>query len=674
VALAGWSELAGSKYDDARSSFQAVIEHRPQDVAAWEGVRTASEALGDHVQSALACAQLGSLCKDDARGAQFWEKAGLILLEHTDAKDDAEIAFERAFDRDSRRGVAFDKLFRAVRGRNEDDRLLTIIEKRLDVSEDDSEIGKLYWERARVLRKKGDLEGALAALENVTMLEPDHVGALALLGEVCITKGLFGDAAPYLARLATIEEAPQQQRLMSGIAAVDLFENKLGQPEKALEVLIKMHKAGLSTLPVRERLARVAARAGAWGEATSILEALMNERDKSEGRIEAARLGMTIWRDKLNIPVRAEAAVVKLLEEAPDDGEAIDFVLATGFEPAFKMRVLGRARQTLLAALTQNPSDADRIELLAKLASFGQDAGLRQATLGALVALGRRGKAISDELTKLDARVAHRPQIVLDARALAEIADPQDGGAIADLFVILAETVAATLGPSLVSLGVTKKDRIDTRGGHPLRVAVAEWMGAIGFTGDFDLYIGGSEPRGVHGIAMEQPAIVLGSAVTAPFDAAARSAVAREVFALKRGITAVRTRDDSTIASLVVSAQMEAGLNVQAPPFAVFGEVSRAFKKEIPRKVRKIIPEICQRILSSGQDARQWAAVARRSIDRMAVIAAGDVSIVLSDMLGAPRAELGGLVADNERARRLLAFVLSPSYLELRKKLGMGVR
>ena len=58
----------------------------------------------------------------------------------------------------------------------------------------------------------------------------------------------------------------------------------------------------------------------------------------------------------------------------------------------------------------------------------------------------------------------------------------------------------------------------------------------------------------------------------------------------------------------------------------------------------------------------------------MAVIAAGDVSVVLSDVLGAPRSELGGLVAENERARLLLSFVLSPSYLELRRKLGMGVR
>src|SRR5262249_3761596 len=131
--------------------------------------------------------------------------------------------------------------------------------------------------RARVLRKKGDIDGALAALENVTMLEPDHVGALALLGEVYITRGAFADAAPSLAKLATIEQAPKQQRLMSGLAAVDIYEKKLGKADKAREVLVGLHGAGLSTVAVRERLATVAARAGAWAEATAILEQLMNE-------------------------------------------------------------------------------------------------------------------------------------------------------------------------------------------------------------------------------------------------------------------------------------------------------------------------------------------------------------------------------------------------------------
>jgi predicted Zn-dependent protease len=674
ISLAGWSDLASGNLEEARSSFQTVVEHRPADVASWEGVRASSEALGDHVQAALAAAQLGSLCKDDARGAAFWEQAGLTLLEHTDAAEDAEIAFERSFYRDARRPVAFDKLFRAVRSRNEDDRLLGIIERRLEVSEDDQEIGKMYWERARVLRKKGDLDGALASLENVTMLEPDHVGALALLGEVCITKKMFAEAAPYLARLATIEEAPKQQRLMSGIAAVDLFENKLAQPDEALRVLTALHKAGLSTPQVRERLARVAARAGAWADATAILEQLMSERDKREGRMDAARLAMTIWRDKLNAPTRALAAVNKLLDESPDDGEAIDFVLATSFDAPVKAKLLGRAKQTLLTALVRTPTDAPKVELLAKIAAFQQDPGLRQATLGVVFALGRGTAQVTEELAKLDARVAARPQVVLDESALREIADPEDGGPIAELFVLMAETVTLALGPTLGSLGVTKKDRIEARGAPPLRVVIAEWLGAVGMSGDWDLYVGGSDPRGVHAIAGEQPAIVLGSGIALPFDAAARSAVAREIFALKRGITAVRLRDENTIASLVVAACIEAGFNVPQPPYAVFGEVNRAVKKEISRKVRKAIPDVCQRILSSGQDPRAWAAAAQRSTDRMAVIAAGDVSIVLSDTLKAPRAELGNLISDSDRARRLLAFVLSPSYLELRKKLGMGVR
>ena len=674
LGLAGWSDLAAGNLEEAREAFTAVVDLRPGDVAAWEGIRASSEALGDHVQTAVASAQLGSLCKDDERGAAFWEKAGLTLLEHTDAKEDAEIAFERAFTRDPRRAIAFDKLFRAVRSRNENDRLLGIIEKRLDVSEEESEIGKLYWERSRVLRAKGDLDGALSALENVTMLEPDHVGALALLGEVYITKGAFAEAAPSLARLSLIEEAPRQQRLMSGVAAVDIYEKKLGKPDKALEVLVGLHKAGLSTAAVRERLASVAARAGAWNEATGILETLMNEREKREGRMDAARLAMAIWRDKLGAATRAQAAVTKLLDESPDDGEAIDFVLATNFDPTFKARVLGKAKQTLLAALARNPVDAGRVDLLAKIAGYGNDSGLRQATLGTLVALGRDPGSLADELAKLDARVASTPQMALDAAGLASIADPQDGGPIAELFVQLAETAALAVGPSLVSLGVTKKDRIDARGGHPLRLALAQWTGTVGLGGDFELYIGGPNPWGVHGVAGEIPAVVLGNAITAPFDAAARSAVAREVFCLKRGLSSVRLRDDNTVASLVIAACIEAGINVAPLPYAVFGEVARAVKKEMPRRVRKAIPELCQRIIQSGQDPREWAQVARRSIDRMAVVAAGDVSIVLGEVLGVPRDQVQGLVAENERARRLLAFVLSPSYLELRRTLGMGVR
>ena len=163
-------------------------------------------------------------------------------------------------------------------------------------------------------------------------------------------------------------------------------------------MLTGLHLAGLSTLPVRERLAGVAARVGAWSDATAILEQLMKEREKREGRIEAARLAMAIWRDKLQAPARAEGAVAQLLNEAPDDTEAVEVVLETNFDPGFKQQQLERAKQALITSLARNPIDAARVALLARVASFYGDVGLRQAALGALLTLGDHGTSFADEL------------------------------------------------------------------------------------------------------------------------------------------------------------------------------------------------------------------------------------------------------------------------------------
>ncbi len=675
LLLAGYSDLAAGRAQAAIDTFKSVVDARPDDLAGWEGVRAAAEQLDQPVDVALACAQLGALCKDDSRGAQFWEHAGLLLLERTTAHDDAEIALDRAFSRDPRASRAFDKLFRRVRERKDNERLLSLIERRLDVAEDEREIAKLFWERARVLQKRGDNDGALAALENVTMLEPDHVGALALSGTICIQKGDFAGAAPLMARLSQNKEAPRQERLVSGITACDIYETKLNQPERALEVLIALHKDDLSTTAVRERLARAAARTGAWHEATGMLETLMVERDTSAGRVEAARLSMAIWRDKVKDPASAKSAAQKLLEESPDDPEALELVLQTSFDDNFRTQMLARGKQRLVDSLQRDPCDADRVSLLARIAAAQGDLALRQAALGVLVALGKPDRGISEELAALDTKIPGRPHTTLDARALAEIADPNDTGPVPRMLVVIAETVSAALGPSLESLNVTKKQRVDAKGGPPLRLAVAEWMGALGFNTEFELYVGGPDPKGVQGVVVgEVPALVIGPEVTTPLDSAARSGLAREVFALRRGIFALRRRDDDALASVVIAVCNEVEAPMQNPGFALYGEIARAVHKHISRKVKKAAHEVAAEVARSGQDPKAWAAFARQSLDRMAAIAAGDVSLVLADILGQPRTQLSSLVRENERALTLLRFVLSPGYLELRRKLGMGVR
>ena len=71
---------------------------------------------------------------------------------------------------------------------------------------------------------------------------------------------------------------------------------------------------------------------------------------------------------------------------------------------------------------------------------------------------------------------------------------------------------------------------------------------------EWELYVGGTDPNGVNGVAGEIPTIVVGANVKTPLSPSARSAIAREVFALRRGITSLRHRDDNTVSSLVVIA------------------------------------------------------------------------------------------------------------------------
>jgi tetratricopeptide (TPR) repeat protein len=668
-SLAGWSAFASGDLEGARTAFEMAVAARPADLGAWEGLRACGVESGDGALRARAAGELGARCSDAARGAAFWEEAGLAWLA-LGSGDEAERALEGSFARDARRAVAFDKLFRRVRERKENDKLLGLIVRRLEVAEEPQEIEKLFWEQARVLREKGDQEGALNALEHVTMLDPDHVGALALLGEINIRRSNFEAAAASLARLSGHQGAPAKNRVTAGVAAVDLYENKLDRFDKALEVLLGLHRAKLSSLPVRERLARAAARTGSWSEATSILEELMHERPESDGRIEAARLAMAIHRDRLGDPQGGAAAIVKLLEESPMDGEALDMLHQTDHPRDVRDRLLASARLALVESLQRRPTDVPSVRRLVKVARALPDEALQQAALGALLGLGAGDAQTEQTFAALANRKSRAPQIAITDAILRSILAPGDEGPVAELFVALGPTLAEALGPSLQACGVSRRDKVDPRSGLAMRNEVAAWAGAFGVR-EFDLYVGGKDPQGVQGIPGETPALVVGSGINAPLAAPARARVARELLAVVQGTTVVRSRDELTIASVVVAASRQAEVAVESPPYAVLAEVERLVGKAMSRKTRKSIADLCRAIASSRADARAWSKRALASHDRVAAIASGDAGVVLSDVTGVPLEKLGPAVKGNPRAEELLRFVLSPQYLDIRRSLGL---
>ena len=248
-----------------------------------------------------------------------------------------------------------------------------------------------------------------------------------------------------------------------------------------------------------------------------------------------------------------------------------------------------------------------------------------------------------------------------------------DEGPVADLFVLLGPTLSEALGPNLPACGVGRRDRVEPRSGLALRNEISAWAGALGIH-DFELYVGGKEPLGVQGIPGDTPALVVGPAVNAPLTPLTRARVARELLGVLRGTSVVRWRDDVTIAAVVAAACRLADVRLEHPSYAMLAEVERLMGRALPRKTRRLLPEVCAAIVAQRSDARAWSKRALASQDRIATIASGDPSVVLTDGgLGAGGAgdHAGALAAGTPRTTDLLRFVLSPTYLEIRHSIGL---
>jgi len=680
--MAAWSALARADFGSARALFARALELAQ---LAAEEPRSAIEGA---IETELAAANgrptppwaelLERLARhvethgDVAGAANLWEQVGHAWWDHLGDTARGERALSEAFARDNRRRAAFERVFRAVRSRKEDDRLLQIVARRLEVTDDPPEMAKLFWEQARVLRAKGDRDAALSALENVTMLEPEHVGALALSAEIYVGRQMYEEAATALDKLSR-QNVPAQQRLGAGLGAADLYETKLDRPDAALDVLVALDRAGMSDVAIHERIARAAARAEAWLPAVSYLGQLIKERSEPKGRIEAARLCAAIFRDKLDDPAAAIPALVALLREDRSDMDAAEQLLDAEPDPARVRESLSSIRGASLDVLTKTPADARAARLVARTSELLRDADIQQVALGVLGALSSQTESEKRSAAALNARLGSAPSIALDKESARRMAAPEEGGAILDLFRLMGPTIAEALGPTLDSIGVGRRERVDARAGSALRNEIAAWAGALGIA-EFELYVGGKDPTAIQGVAGEMPALVVGQNVRSPLSLVDRARLVRELVALERGTTVVLVRDDVAVAAVIVASCAIAEVPLQTPAYSVLAETQRLISKAISRKTKKVLPEVAQAVarqLGGGGDLRTFRGHALRTLDRAAAVAAGDPAAAMVGVVGenAPAAK----IAADGRALAMLRFVWSDDFFALRRQLGLGI-
>lgn len=130
----------------------------------------------------------------------------------------------------------------------------------------------------RALRELGSLHKSLGVCRKLLEANRDPVQALALAGEICISLKLPEEATRFLNHLAMSEAAPAEQRVQAAVATFDLLDGHLKEHQKALQLLLNLHRCWLSSLSLRERLARSAVSCEAWNEASQALTELMHGR------------------------------------------------------------------------------------------------------------------------------------------------------------------------------------------------------------------------------------------------------------------------------------------------------------------------------------------------------------------------------------------------------------
>lgn len=674
LVLAGFNHLHAQRFAEASAAFRRATDLLPDDCAGWEGLRSVAQQTGDARLEAEACTELARRTSDNASAAALWERAGVLHQDLLGDSASAEEALRAALGRDFLRETAFQRLYLLARQRGDEERLLELVEGRLGVVEDARQFNELLWAKARHCRALREEAAALRTLEQLLEREPEHVGALALMSDLCLRGRHHRRAAGVLARLASHASAPEAQRILSGLASADLYEQRLGELGRALEVLESLERDGLGTEPVLERLAFASLRAERWAIAARCLEQLLEEASSAEARTTAATFLLALYRDQLSAPERAVQVAEQILDFRPSHPDALTFLLEQPVDTD-RRPWLERALDDLREEAAVRGLDSTRMALAARLA---QELGWQRTALAAHGMLHLQGVLDATSWSELAEWASACPRapgpeaLPWTEYDLAAIASAQDTGPFLDLAREVTrscpglELTAEELG---LNDGAGEAPAVDSSGTSPHARELERWASTLGLPG---LRVReGANPGVLAALSGTPPTLALDH-ITALDDAASRARATGALYALTRGTAPWFARTEAACARWVAALARAFG---QADLETAFGaDASQEELDSLARKLTDGLEPDARARLSAALDRaprdreafREWYRAGERSMLRMGALALGEPS------------RLGPLLSDlqaNQAREQLLAdlegFLLSTEFVRLRSAVDL---
>jgi tetratricopeptide (TPR) repeat protein len=669
-AAAGRAFSAAGRADDACEALARTVADDPDDLASWEALRVAARDAGRFRHVVEACDRLASAVSGALR-ATLLEEAAAVLMDELAADVEAEPRLRAALAIDAARPIAFGRLRDLVAERGDEPALLELVQARADRTDDPDALCPLLYEIARLHRSMGQRAEALASLENLMMLEPEHVGGLALQVDLHVQGEAWADAVDALRALAVAKDVPGSQRRIARLGAADFLEKKLSDLPGALEELAAIDALGLGDRALHERMATLFERVGQFdGALEALRKAAASARDGAE-RAAIERRAARMSQEHRGDVAGATAALRRALVAWPADLDAATS-LAAHLEPGPVLELSRSVEGAVRAMLEADPTDPAALRALARAAALRQDAALQASALSTLGALGL---ATEEERGWLSERAASlRPA---SARALGDagvalLLAPGLDAAMLELALLATETVLEIDHPEPAAFGFGRQDQ---QTGRPLPGVAQAVLDLATFFGApaGEVWIGGREPRLVTALGhyKGKPAWLLGSAVTAPLAAASRREGGRVALALRLGRGVYASRSPESAATTIFAVAAAAGAPFRgAEGRPGMPDATRAATKAISRRVRKAMPDLVARMGSDGRAVVSFCDALSTSLDRAGCMASGDLESSLRAVLGV--APERSAVRAHESATSLVKLWNSQGAVAMRQDLGLS--
>jgi hypothetical protein len=321
--------VAAGRAEEVIETLMALTED-PDDLAAFETMRVAGREVGAYRLVVKACQRLAEAAAGELR-AQLLEEGAAVLMDHLERDDEAEPLLRAALAIAPTRPIAYARLHDLLAYRGDDAALLELVVARTDATDDPDALVPLFYEEARLRRGLGQREEALAALDNLFLLEGEHVGGLALLVELQVQREAWEEVVDGLRRLAGADVPPAQKRI-AHLGAADFLEKRLDRPRDAIAELEAIETLGLGDAALTERLAALAERAGVPDRAREALQRGAASAASSEAAALHRRRGALEERE--GDLTRAAQAYRDALLAIPGDPEAAEALArVTGSRP-----------------------------------------------------------------------------------------------------------------------------------------------------------------------------------------------------------------------------------------------------------------------------------------------------------------------------------------------------